>query len=201
MYFSSPSNSFATVIKSCVPVVLRPHSLPSSQSLRYLDVNNVGITYLLAMSLRSTRLTAHHVSTPSIGQMASWQRTVSAFARVSVCAKRRAAEPDVPCVRSYRAAYKNREVIVILSRGYRVQHPSIKVSEHARTSDLARNVRFDIPQVTPVSLSLTECYTLACTCRNLGSFSAKSTWCQRISAQIVHTTIFRQKPIWDGETD
>jgi hypothetical protein len=68
------------------PCWLTPAFAPLITSLRYLDVNNVGITYLAMMLLRSTRLTAHHVPTLSIGQPASWhswRHTVSAFVRMS----------------------------------------------------------------------------------------------------------------------
>jgi hypothetical protein len=53
------------------PCWLTPAFAPLITSLRYLDVNNVGITHYLAVALRSTRLTAHQVPTPNV--LDSWR--------------------------------------------------------------------------------------------------------------------------------
>lgn len=54
---------------------------------------------------------------------------------LSVSAKRHAAEPGVPYIGSHSTAYKNREVIVILSRGYRVPFDqSFRTCQNFRSS-------------------------------------------------------------------
>jgi hypothetical protein len=184
VYCSSPFHLCATVIRKRVPVDLYPHSLRLPRlviSLRYLDVNNVGITYLPSVAPRSTRLrlvTHHSPTTNILDGRCFGTGSVSTFVGMSTSAGRSGSitmkhPADKPAITS-------QVHIVQLTKPTRsplschAATPSIKVSEHARTSDLARNVRWDISQDTSVSFSLTGLYTLALFLRKMpappGSF-------------------------------
>jgi hypothetical protein len=123
---------------------LTPAFAPLIISLRYFDVNNVGITYLVVV-LRSTRLTARSScsNTQCIGHLVSWQHTISTLIEVSTQLYiyqhpqnvMQISKSAAPCVGSYLTAYANCEVIVILSRGYRLPFDqSSRTCQHIRSS-------------------------------------------------------------------
>lgn len=133
MHFSSPFHLCANAIRKCVPVDLYPHSLRLRRliiSLRYLDVNNVGIAYLPAVAPRSMRLrvVTHHPPTTNIldsqcfgtGSLTTLVGMSTSTGRSGpISTKNHADKPAINCsVGPYRTAYENSEVTVILSRGY-----------------------------------------------------------------------------------
>jgi hypothetical protein len=133
VHFSSPFHLCANAIRKCVPVVdLCPHSLRLPRliiSLRYPDVNSIGIAHLPAVAPRSMRLRVvmHHSPTTSIlesqcfgtGSLLTFVGMSTSTGRSGpISTKNHADKPAINCVGPYRTAYENSEVTVILSRGY-----------------------------------------------------------------------------------